>query len=54
MKTFDSRCLDLARYFLDGENYAEATAHDLAADIQQCIEDWLAAREAATEREQRG
>lgn len=39
MKTFDPRCLELARIFL--ANGSEVSLHSLASDIQGAIEDWM-------------
>jgi hypothetical protein len=39
---YDSRCYELAEYFLSGEKMASAQDIDsLAATIQTAIEDWL-------------
>jgi hypothetical protein len=39
---FDSRCLDLAEYFLKDEPACSLEPADLAAEIQQLIEDRIA------------
>ena len=41
VKTYDSRCLELAKVFLSDETDldTDANAHALALEIQQCIED---------------
>lgn len=58
-KTWDTRCQDLAEHFLTGrdprERYPMSLAEekeqteDLAAHIQQAIEDWFTARENRNE-----
>jgi hypothetical protein len=41
-KTFDSKCYELAEYFCDDAGVVDpATVRELAADIQQTIEDFL-------------
>lgn len=46
-KTHDSKCFDLAEYFLP---YGDKDAtSDLAQTIQDAIEDWLGDRERASE-----
>lgn len=49
MKSYDSRCQDLARVFLDDEpSTTEGDIEQLASEIQQTIEDYLATmRDAA-------
>jgi hypothetical protein len=44
MKTFDPKCLELARAFLADEPQLLAVpgkADELAGEIQGCIEDWI-------------
>lgn len=43
-KTFDSKCYDLASEFLEGEPglFTDARCNELAALIQQTIEDFIA------------
>lgn len=44
---YDSKCLDLAQYFLGCEgDDGDATQADLAQRIQNSVEDWFAEREA--------
>lgn len=49
-RTCDTKCFDLAEYFLsDGsgeENFTHDEAYELACDIQQAVEDWFAGRAA--------
>lgn len=40
-RLFDPQCFDLARYFLAGEPHDESHVTDLAAVIQDAVEDWL-------------
>lgn len=40
--SFDTKCLDLAEYFLaDQTEIGDITKHELANVIQTAIEDWL-------------
>jgi hypothetical protein len=42
MKTlYDSKCEELARYFLADHPYQDEDAQNLAGDIQQAVEDWF-------------
>jgi len=47
-KTFDPRCYDLAELFLEDEHMlgTEDNINELAADIQRCIEDFIAQKNA--------
>ncbi len=50
IKTFDSKCYDLASAFLEDEPFAsEAKCIRLAALLQQTIEDFIADERAAFE-----
>ena len=42
-KTFDPQCWELADYFMSDspKKFTLQDRNDLAAHIQQCIEDWL-------------
>jgi hypothetical protein len=53
-KTFDPRCYDLAELFLEDEHQlgTEANCTELAADIQRCVEDFIAARLAEQAEEE--
>ena len=49
MKTFDTKCFELAQHFLaDSPNLRAITgkADELASEIQQCIEDWIQGEES--------
>jgi len=42
MKTYDPKCAELARYFLDDtDDVTEARVQQLASEIQELIEDFL-------------
>jgi len=42
-KTYDSQCWNLADYFLSETQFnTHKNTHELAYEIQQCIEDFLA------------
>ena len=58
IKSFDTRCFDLAEVFLSSSPLRDVPgkADELASEIQQCIEDWLEGEEARAEeaREAKG
>jgi hypothetical protein len=50
MKTFDPKCADLAEHFLQDLPWVDHNrGDDLAATIQQAIEDWIANEETNQE-----
>jgi hypothetical protein len=40
---YDSKCEELARYFLSDFPHQDEDAQNLAGDIQQTVEDWFTA-----------
>jgi hypothetical protein len=52
--TYDPRCADLARFFLeDAGRLTPALLHDLATDLQRAVENFIAALEDEERRERR-
>ena len=45
-RTFDSRCLELAEFFLEDEALLRPNVTGLAEHIQASVEEWIAAAKA--------
>jgi arsenate reductase-like glutaredoxin family protein len=49
IKTFDSKCHDLAEHFSQDEHLSKEELHDLACQIQETVESFFSTRENAAE-----
>ena len=53
-KLFDPACRTLAEHFLQDEPGLQRHTDELAAELQQCVEDWLDWIHLLTERAHKG
>jgi hypothetical protein len=42
-RTYDSKCYELAEHFAQDEHLSKEQLHELACDIQQCVEGYFEA-----------
>jgi hypothetical protein len=48
-RSYDSKCLELAEYFAEDENFSEHELDQLASDIQDTVESFFSWRQSQAE-----